>query len=77
MRFSNSRINPRRRDVYSIAWAVTLLFYLIFVGCYIANLKKFIACDFKADYSCEMIHGAAVIVLPAALVTAFVPSDES
>lgn len=42
---------------------------------WIWNGVKFINCDFEADYKCEVIHGAGVVIPPASFITVWLGTD--
>lgn len=55
-----------------------LLFFLlpfVVVGTWVNNLFDLMECDGKADYKCEIIHGAGLIPV-VSVFTSFVDSDE-
>jgi cytochrome c biogenesis factor len=57
---------------------IELLIIIIIIGSltlYVWNGKKLASCDFEADWRCEIIHGAGVIVPPAALITVWFHDD--
>lgn len=39
------------------------------------NAVKFVDCDFKSDYRCEVIHVAGVFMPPAAWITVWFDDD--
>lgn len=42
---------------------------------WIINGLKFLDCDFKPDYKCEVIHGAGVFIPPASFITVWFGDD--
>lgn len=53
-----------------------LLILIIAAIPYVWNGYKFINCDFKSDYKCEVIHGAGVFVPPASWITVWFDGDD-
>ena len=52
---------------------LTLLACLAVVWVY--NLNKLMDCDFEADYKCEVVHAAGVIIPPVSVVTVWFDID--
>lgn len=48
--------------VFAIAWSV--------------NIYKLTTCDFKADYSCEILHGVGLIPIAAPVFVWFSGDDQ-
>ena len=55
---------------------IQLVVALLFITPYIYNIVKLADCDFKEDYTCELLHGVGVIAPPAALFTVWFGVDE-
>ena len=47
------------------------------VGAWCLNAIKLASCDFEADYRCEVIHGAGLIVPPLSIVTVWFSDDDA
>ena len=41
------------------------------------NVIKFLSCDFKSDYKCEIVHGIGVFFPPSSVVTVWFDDDDS
>ena len=59
----------------AIAASIVFAVIVFFIGCWIANVVKFLDCDFKADYTCEAIHAIGLIP-PASIVTVWFDTDK-
>lgn len=52
-----------------------LLMLTILITPYIWNGVKFVNCDFKSDYKCEVVHGTGVFIPPASYITVWFDDD--
>jgi len=53
-----------------------LIILLILFTPYIWNAVKFVSCDFKSNYRCEVIHGIGIFMPPASYITVWFADDE-
>ncbi len=56
-------------------FSISLIFSLVYIVTWGANLVKFADCDFNSPYRCELIHGVGVVVPAASLVTVWFKDD--
>jgi len=59
----------------SLSLPTLLTIVAIVVTPWIWNAAKFAGCDFESNYKCEIIHGAGIVVPPAAWITVWFDSD--
>ena len=47
----------------------------LFITPWFWNIARFVSCDFRSDYRCEVIHGIGVFVPPASFITVWFDDD--
>lgn len=52
------------------------LIILVGIAAYGTNGYKLSGCDFKSNYTCEVVHVLGAVVPPASLVTVWFGTDE-
>lgn len=57
------------KGLIAIAFAVVLIYG------YVANIVKFVSCDFEPNYKCEVIHGIGILTGLGA-VTGYIDTKE-
>jgi hypothetical protein len=55
---------------------LVILIFITICAPYVVNAYKFANCDFEANYKCEAIHGAGIVIPPTSFVTVWFDSDK-
>ena len=70
-------IKKRTRLSYSNAVMLVSLLCVAQASAWLINAAKFVDCDFKSDYKCEVLHGIGIVAPPTALLTVWFATDRS
>jgi len=62
---------------FTLVELMIVVVVVIFLGVvpWVWNGVKFLSCDFKSDYRCEVIHGVGVFIPPASMTTVWFDGD--
>ncbi len=69
-------IKKRTKLSYSNAVMLVSLLCVALASSWLINVAKFVDCDFKSDYKCEVVHGVGIVLVPASIITVWFESDE-
>ena len=69
-------IKKRTKQSYSDAVMLGSLLCVALASSWLINVAKFVDCDFKSGYKCEVVHGVGIVLAPASIITVWFGSDE-
>lgn len=52
--------------------AIVLVLGVVLCAPWVINAVKFLDCDFKPDYKCEVVHGIGVVIPPMSYLTVWI-----